>query len=345
MKYKAIAVVGPTATGKTKLGVRLAAKFNGEIVSADSRQVYKYLDIATGKDKEEYSIKSLTPPARQRWATSPQMRGGRNQIFSPSAEGESPPVAGEGVGSSRTTKIPYHLIDILEPSQEITVADFQKKAFSAIDDIIKRKKLPIIVGGSPFYVYSITEGWQFPKFEKNTELRKKLNKLSISELRDMLQKIDPRAYGKIDADNPRRLMRAIEVCLSSGKDFSQSRPKSEPKYNFLYLGITFPNEILKQKIQDRLKKRLKQGMIEEIANIIKQKKATYQDLERMGMEPKFISFYLQNKINKAELEELIVKNNYLFAKRQMTWFRKDKRINWVKNIQEAEKMTRKFLSI
>ena len=130
---KAIVVVGPTASGKTKLGVELARKFNGEIISSDSRQVFKYLDIATGKDLNEYG------------------------------------------------DVPYHLIDILKPSEVITVADFQKKAYSAIGKILKRRKLPIIVGGSPFYVYAITKGWQFPKIEKDEKLRKKLNKLSLQD--------------------------------------------------------------------------------------------------------------------------------------------------------------------
>lgn len=295
MLPKAIAVVGPTAAGKTKIGVVLAEKFNGEIVSADSRQVYKYLDICTGKDLSEYG------------------------------------------------KIPYHLIDILEPSEEITAADFQKKAFSAINDILKRKKLPVIVGGSSFYAYSVTEGWQFSKTEKDFALRDKLNKLSLIELQNILQKIDPGAFDNIDQKNPRRLIRAIEVCTMSGQDFEKSKPVSKPKYDFLYLGIKFSNEELKSRIQKRLKERLKEGMIEEVESIIAKKQASYPDLEKMGLEPRFISYYLQNKINKKQLEELLLKNIYHFAKRQMTWFRKDKRIKWVSSTDEATEQTKNFI--
>jgi tRNA dimethylallyltransferase len=292
---KAVAVVGPTAAGKTKLGVELAKKFNGEIVSADSRQVFKYLDISTGKDLGDY------------------------------------------VG------VPYHLIDLLEPSEEITVADFQKKAFSAIGKILRRKKLPVVVGGSPFYVYAVTEGWQFPKIEKDEKLRKRLSKLTLQELRNILEKIDPAAFDKIDQKNPRRLIRAIEVCTLSGNDFEHAKPVAQPRYKVLLLGIKFSNEELKERIQSRLVERLNSGMIEEIQKIIKKKQAIYADLERLGLEPRFISYYLQKKINREQLEDLLLKNIYHFAKRQMTWFGKDKNIKWVSNLAEAETKVKRFL--
>jgi len=292
---KAVAIVGPTAVGKTKLGIEIARKFNGEIVSGDSRQVFKYLDISTGKDLADYG------------------------------------------------NIPYHLIDILEPNEEITVADFQKKAFSAIGKILRRKKLPVVVGGSPFYVYAVTEGWQFPKLEKDEKLRQKLNKLSLPELQNILQKIDPAAFDKIDQNNPRRLIRAIEICTLSGQDFEKAKPVSQPRYKVLLLGIKFSNEELKERIQARLIQRLNEGMIEEIQKIITKKQASYADLERLGLEPRFISYYLQGKINREQLEDLLLKNSYRFAKRQMTWFRKDKRIKWVKNFQEAHRLVANFL--
>lgn len=292
---KALAVVGPTAAGKTKLGVELAQKFNGEIVSVDSRQVYKYLDISTGKDLGDYR------------------------------------------------SIRHHLIDILEPSEEITVADFQKKAFNAVDKILKKNKLPVVVGGSPFYVYAVTEGWRFPKVDKDMALRQKLNKKSLAELRKILSEIDPKAYKTVDIDNPRRLIRAIEVCTLSGRDFENSKPVSQPRYDFLFLGIKFSNEELGARIKKRTLGQLKEGMVEEIANVIKTKKATCADLERLGLETRLVSMYLRGKIKKKDLDDLLIKNVYHFAKRQMTWFRKDKRIQWVKDIEEAKRATEKFL--
>lgn len=304
---KAVAIVGPTAAGKTKLGVAIAQEFNGEVVSADSRQIYKYLDICTGKDKDDYIVSV-----------------GTEQCSVP-------------------TKISYHLIDILEPHQEITVADFQKKAFVAIDKITKKNRLPVIVGGSPFYIYSITEGWQFSKIAKDEKLRKKLNKLSLPELQNVLRETDSVAFKKIDQNNPRRLMRAIEVCAISGKDFEKSKPVAKMRYNFLFLGIRFSNSELKERIRKRLKERFKEGMIEEVKNILAKKQVSYENLARMGLEPRFIAYYLQNKINKEQLEDLLLKNIYRFAKRQMTWFKKDKRIQWIKNAEEAKTLTAKFL--
>jgi len=292
---KAVAVVGPTAAGKTKLGVEIAQKFNGEIISADSRQVFKYLDISTGKDLADYG------------------------------------------------DVPYHLIDILEPSEEISVADFQKQAFSVIGKILRRKKQPVIVGGSPFYVYAVTEGWKFPKLEKDEKLRKKLNKMTLQELRNILQKIDPAAFDRIDQKNPRRLIRAIEICTLSGHDFEHAKPVAQPRYKVLMLGIKYSNEELKERIKTRLDQRLNDGMIEEIQKIIKKKQASYADLERLGLEPRFIAYYLQEKINREQLEDLLLKNIYHFAKRQMTWFGKDKRIKWVDSFADAEKKVKRFL--
>lgn len=329
---KAIAVVGPTAAGKTKLGIEIARRFNGEIISADSRQVYKYLDICTGKDLEDYVVvceKTSPNPLRTKEGTNrvlPLLRGG----------GRAREVGGAKM-------IPYYMIDILEPNQEITAADFQKKAFEAIDLVINKKKLPVIVGGSPFYVYSIIEGWQFSKLEHDDKLRKKLNKMTLAELQSALQKIDPIAFKKIDQNNPRRLIRAIEICTTSGQNFEKAKPVAKPRYNFLFFGIKFSNEKLKKRIQKRLKERLKEGMIEEVKSVLAKKLASYKDLERMGLEPRFISYYLQNKINREELEELLLKNIYHFAKRQMTWFRKDKRIKWVENTKEANVLVKKFL--
>ncbi len=297
---KAVAIVGPTAAGKTRLGVFIAKKFDGEVVSADSRQIYRHLDLSTGKDKGDYVLKNK--------------------------------------------KIPYHLIDILEPNEEFSSAEFQKKAFISIDNILKKRKLPLLVGGSPFYIYSVTEGWQFPKIKKDEKLRKKLEKMDLEDLKRLLEKIDPQAFSKIDQKNPRRLQRAIETCILSGKSFEEAKPKSNPKYDFLFLGITFPFPELKKRIEKRLKERIKEGMVEEISEILKSQKASRDDLLKMGLEPRFITYYLDQKINKKELEELLVRNILSFARRQMNWFRKDENIKWIENDREAEKITGKFLS-
>jgi len=296
---KIICVVGPTAAGKTKLGVNLAGIFNGEIISADSRQVYKHLDISTGKDKGDYIYNKK--------------------------------------------KISYHLIDILEPSQGFSAADFQKKAFEAIDSILKRKKLPIVVGGSPFYVYSISEGWDFPRIKRNQKLRDQLNKIGLEELQSRLKKLDPEAYKKIDINNFRRLIRAIEIVTLTGKSFEQFKPKSKPKYQPLFLGIKFPLSELKERIKKRLEDRLKEGIVEEAQKVIEEGKANWEDLDKMGLEPRYISYFLQGKINKEEMKELLIRAIYQFARRQMNWFGKDERIRWVREYKKAEKIASEFL--
>jgi len=298
-KPKVVCLLGPTACGKTKLGVFLAKKFNGEIVSADSRQVYKYLDICTGKDKKDYTING--------------------------------------------TKIPCHLIDFLEPYEEFSAPQFQKKAYRQIKDILKRKKLPLLVGGSPFYLYSVIDGWVFPKIKSDKLLRQKLRQMSLPELNKILKEIDPIAHSKIDQKNPRRLERAIEVCVLSGKKFEEVKPKSKPQFDFLVLGVSFSLPEIKRRIKKRLKERIKEGMIEEVEKILKEKKAKEGDLERLGLEPRFVTYYLQGKIKKKQLEELLLKNIYSFARRQMNWFKKDERIVWVKDNKNAERKIKEFL--
>lgn len=297
---KAIAVVGPTACGKTQLGVYLASEFNGEIISADSRQIYRHLDLCTGKDKDDYFI-----------------------------------------GKKR---IPYHLIDIIEPNREFSSADFQKKAITAAEKILKKEKLPLIVGGSPFYVYSVTEGWDFPKLDHDPKIRTKIRQMSLAEKQEALHKIDPSAYEKIDRNNPRRLERALEICLISGKKFEDFKPKAKPIFDFLFLGKIYPLDTIKKRVKKRLKERFESGMIEEVASVLEQKKASAADLEKMGLEPRFISYYLNGKINKEELEDLLLKNIVSFAKRQITWFKKDQRINWIDNPEKAKIITKKFLA-
>lgn len=296
---KILAVVGPTACGKTKLGVSLASDFNGEIISADSRQIYRHLDLCTGKDKDDYFI------------------GKKN--------------------------IPYHLIDILEPRKEFSSADFQKKAYRAIGEILDRKKIPVLVGGSPFYVYSVTNGWNFPRLNHDPKIKAQIRKMSLEDKQDALRKIDPIAYSKIDRNNPRRLERALEICLVSGKKFEDFKPKAKPRFSVLLLGKIYSLEVIKKRVAQRLKERFSAGMIEEVDAVLKNKKASAGDLERMGLEPRFISYYLQGRINRKELEDLLLKNIVSFAKRQITWFKKDPKINWVTTKTEAKKLARAFL--
>jgi len=283
---KLIVILGPTAAGKSALAIKLAKKFDGEIVSADSRQVYKEMNIGTGKITKE------------------EQQG-----------------------------VPHYLLDVASPLRHFSVALYQKLALKAIERVIKKGKKPFLVGGSPFYIYSITEGWTFPKLKANWKLRKELQKKDKKVLFSMLKKLDPKRAKKIEKDNKRRLIRAIEIAKAFG---NVPVLKSHPKYQCLLIGIKREKEELKKLIKKRLSLRLKKGMVNEVQKL-HQKGLSWQRLESFGLEYRWISKYLKGEIEKKEAIEKLQKDIEHFARRQMTWFRKDKRIKWLRTKKEAEK--------
>lgn len=306
-RKKIIVILGTNASGKTKLAVKLANKFNGEIISADSRQVYKGMDIGTGKDLTEYIIK---------------VQGTSNKV--------------------QVVKIPYHLIDIASPKSQFTVGRYQKLANKAIKDILKRDKLPIICGGTGFYIQSLVDGIVLPP-KTSGQLRKRLNGLTLNQLLIKLKKLDPRAYKAIDKKNRRRVQRAVEVCLQTKKKFSSFKVIKSSDYEFLILGVTWPKAVLKKRIAKRLKERLeKENMIEEVKRL-HQQGVSWKKLDEFGLEYRWIAKYLQNQISYEEMYERLKNDIYSFAKRQMTWFKKDKRIKWVRYYRQAEKLSRNFI--
>ena len=289
---KIVVILGPTASGKTDLSIKLAKKFNGEVVSADSRQVYKGMDIGTGK------------------ITKKEMK-----------------------------EIPHYLLDVVSPSKKFSVAQYQKLALKNIDKISKKNKIPFLVGGSPFYIYSVLEGWTFPKLKPDWDLRKKLEKKSCEELFKILKKIDLKRSKNIDKKNKRRLVRAIEIVKKLGK---VPLLKKEIKFDSLIIGLKKPKQEVKALIRKRLHKRLKQGMVEETRRLRKQG-ISWKRLESFGLEYKWIALYLQKKIDHIGMISLLQKDIEHFAKRQMTWFKKDKNIKWVENYEKAKNLLRDFL--
>ncbi len=285
---KIIVILGPTASGKSDLGVIIAKKINGEIISADSRQVYKGMDIGSGK------------------ITKREMLG-----------------------------VPHHLLDVASPKRTFTVSHYQKLANQKIAKIINRNKTPIIVGGTGLYIQSIVDGIVLPEVGPNHDLRQKLEKLSVSQLFTKLQKMDPARAKTIDAKNPRRLIRAIEIATALGK-VPKLKNKPSP-YNFILIGLNPGEKILKQNIHKRLEKRLKQGMVQEVKKL-RVTGLSWKRLESFGLEYRFIAQYLQSKITKEEMKTLIEKESWQYAKRQMTWFKRDGRIKWVIKPQEALKL-------
>jgi tRNA dimethylallyltransferase len=274
---KILVILGQTATGKSDLAVSLAKKLNGEIISADSRQVYKGLDIGSGK------------------ITKREMKG-----------------------------VSHYLIDIISPKKVFSVADFQKMAYQKIDDILKRGKLPIVCGGTGFYLQAIIDGIVLPGIEANKKLRAELEKKDLTELQLILKNLDKKRFSEIDTKNKVRLVRAIEIACALGR---VPKLKKSPKYSVLQIGVTWPTEALHKKIHERLIKRVKTGMVKEVTNL-HEEGLSWKRLEALGLEYKYVALFLQNKITKAEMITELETKIVQFAKRQKTWFQKDARINW-----------------
>lgn len=280
MKPKIIVIVGPTASGKSDLAVRIAKEKNGEVISADSRQVYKGLDIGTGK------------------ITKKEMKG-----------------------------VPHHLLDVVGPKQTFTVALFKRKAEKAIKDILSRGKVPIICGGTGFYIDSLVFDMDIPEVPPNKELREKLEKKSLEQLFKELQKLDPERAVEIDSKNKVRLVRAIEIAKAIGK--TPKIRKSE-KYDVEWIGIDWSDEILKERIYTRLVRRIKGGMIKE-AQILHEKGLSYKRMEVLGLEYRYLARFLKNEITREEMISELSTKIWQYAKRQRMWFKRNREIKWIQN--------------
>ncbi len=292
-----IAIVGPTASGKSELAVIIAKKINGEIISADSRQVYRGMDIGTGKVEgklrsDKYFYKSIR----------------------------------------------HYGIDIASPRTQYSVAKFQSYTKKAIAEILKQGKVPILCGGTGHWIDAVLFNQNLPAVKPNNELRKKLEKLSTFELFNKLKKLDPNRAQNIDAKNPRRLIRALEIIMTTGKPVPVS--KMETKYDVLWLGITHDKETLDKRIDKRLDERLKIGMVEEIKKL-HDEGLSWKRLEDFGLEYKFGAQLLQQKIIENEMRSLLSIAIKQYSKRQMTWFKRNKDIHWVKTASEALRIIKK----
>ncbi|MDO5517620.1 MAG: tRNA (adenosine(37)-N6)-dimethylallyltransferase MiaA [Clostridium sp.] len=304
MKQKLLVLGGPTAVGKTELSIRLAERLNGEIISADSMQIYKYMDIGSAKVTEE------------------EMRG-----------------------------IKHHLIDVIEPDIPFSVADFKEYGDKALNDIISRGKFPIIAGGTGLYINSLTCNMTFTEAEKDEEYRLELEKLADEKgneyVHDMLKEIDPISYKEIHFNNRKRVIRALEVYKLTGKPFSSYNAGEDfykSDYDVHYYVLTMDREKLYERINRRVDIMMERGLLEEC---IKLKELGYNsDMQSMqGIGYKEVLYYLEDKISLEEAVDMIKQGSRNYAKRQLTWFRRDKRCIFLdKDVLSDDEIIEKIIS-
>ncbi len=290
--------MGPTASGKSSLGIWLAKKINGEIISADSRQVYKGLDIGTGK------------------VTKKEMAG-----------------------------VPHYLLSVASPKRQFTVDDFVRLAKHAHSNILQNDRMTIVVGGTGLYVDMFFGRMTYPNVPPNKKLRERLERHTTKRLFAQLKKLDPRRAANIEPSHKRRLIRAIEIAIAVGKSPSKLKTTSTTnnKYNILWLGLNPGEKRLKKNIHTRLFARIRAGMVAEAKHLHKIG-LSYKRMEELGLEYRYLSLLLQNKITKQEFEAKLERAIWRYAKRQIRWFKRNKDIHWVNSKAEALRLAKQFIS-
>jgi tRNA dimethylallyltransferase len=293
---KIIVILGQTSTGKSDFAVEIARLVNGEIISADSRQIYKGMDLGTGK------------------ITKKEMKG-----------------------------VPHYLLDIVSPSKIFTVSNFQELANKKIEEIAKKGKVPIICGGTGFYIDTLVNGTVLPEVLPNKKLRKNLEKETTEKLFEVLKKLDSARALNIDSKNRVRLIRAIEIVKALGKvpaiknlQTSNEGLRGCTSATFLKVGLTLSPEILKERIKTRLIFRMKKGMIKEVEKL-HESGVSWKRLNSFGLEYRYVALYLQGKIEKDEMMEKLYTEIWHFAKRQKTWFKRDLNTIWLDPTKKNEK--------
>lgn len=301
MKKKIIAIVGPTASGKSAAAIEVAKKFDGEILCVDSRTVYRGMDVGTAK-----------PPP-------------------------SPLLKKEGENSVR-----HYGLDLVNPDEEMNGALFKEYADKVITDIISRGKLPILCGGTGLWFDMILSDFQPPPGPDKT-LRTELEKKTTEELFKKYKELDPIGAEKIDQNNPRRLIRAIEVCQLTSRPFSEQMKRNESPYNVLWLGIDQPRDELNKRIDQRVEEMLKNGLLEEVKNLLDKYGENVYAMSGIGYRQ--IIDYLLGRITFFAAVEKIKSDTKAYAKRQRTWFKRNKNIHWIKNVSEAFDLMRDWQTL
>lgn len=307
-RYNTVILLGPTAVGKTSLGVKLALKYGWDIISADSRQVYKGLDLGSGKDLCDYTVEVKSED-----------------------------------GSVKTVQVPYHLIDVTTLESEFNVYNFQTGFYSLFKEFVPQGKMPFVVGGTGMYVDSIARQYDFVEVPEDDALREELGKKTLEELAQMLLSLKPDLHNKTDLLDRDRCIRAIEIqVFMQDKERLDSARKelALPKVKPLVIGTTIDRGELRKNIAIRLDERIEQGMIEEV-NGLHESGFSWERLEKLGLEYRYVSLYLEGKIqDKNQMRDELYHAICQFAKRQETWFRgmerKGVKINWLPLVNDGE---------
>lgn len=296
---KILVVVGPTASGKTALALELARKRNGEIISADSRQIYRGMDIGTSK-----------PTAAER------------------------------------AVVPHHLIDIKNPNEDYAVAEYKRDAIAIAQDILHRGRLPILVGGTGLYVKAVVENLDIPAVKADPELRKKIESEieteGLAAVFTKLVELDPEAEYVVDPKNPRRVVRALEVALSTGRPFTTQRKKNEPLFDVLEIGLDLAAATLRKRIEARIDHMMETGFLEEVGRLTEQYGYDCPAFDAIGYRE--LIDHLKNHASLDVAVAHIKLHTWHYAKRQLTWFKKDPSVQWIQGADQVNSMVNSFLN-
>ncbi|MBT3355764.1 tRNA (adenosine(37)-N6)-dimethylallyltransferase MiaA [bacterium] len=306
-KSKVVVILGPTSSGKSDTAISLAKRFNGEIISADSRQVYRDMDLGTGKVSGSWRL--ITGEIKQK------------AFYS------------EG--------IPHHLLDFRSPRGDYNVSHFKKDCEKKIKEILSRKKLPIICGGTGFWIDAVVSGVILPEVKPDLNLRKELSLCSPEILTKKLQELDSKRANNIDLKNKVRVIRAIEIATKLG-EVPEIKKRQHSDFIFLEIGIDWPQNKLDQKIKERLDGRWQSGMILEIQKLKEFYNLSWEKIQSFGLGYYWIPLFLQKKIDEAELREKVFIAERGYAKRQKTWFRRNKKIVWENEPSKINTLVEKF---
>ena len=324
MKQRMITILGPTASGKTPLAAALASEIGGEILSADSRQVYRRMDIGTGKDLADYTITNNHEPITNK----------------------QEPITNK----QEPITIPYHLIDICEPGTKYNLFQYQQDFYDAYRDVVSRGAVPILCGGTGLYIEAVLKGYRLSPVPQNPELRARLENKTLDELTQMLVALKEQngstMHNKTDVDSCQRAIRAIEI---EEYNLHTPMPKRElPPIDSLIIGVNIDRELRREKITRRLKARLEEGMIDEVKGLLDEG-IPADDLIYYGLEYKFVTEYLVGKTTYDEMFTRLEIAIHQFAKRQMTWFRGMERrgfqIHWIDATLPMDEKVNRILQI